>query len=324
MLLLGLRRSLHGQIARALEERFRGAMEGRPETLAHHFTEAGLLEKAVGYWCRAGRQSVAKSGFVEAITQLRTGLRLIADLPDTREREQRELEVQIALRAAGARSTNRSCERTGRGQGIRASRGSRGVRPSAQLDLGDRASGCDHSFLVLRGLWAADFVGGQPKAALDHANEFLSLAQSQPDSWVVATGYSLVGRVMITIGDYAAATSHLEHAVASYRPGEHRPFDPRLGADIGVTPAAAWALALRHRGYSDQARGAADEALRRARQLRHLHTLAYALLTIGLIEELANELVALSDEHRFAHDRRIHRSRRRGFSGARGEGKPER
>ena len=82
MLLLGLRRSLHGQIARALEERFRGAMEGRPETLAHHFTEAGLLEKAVGYWCRAGRQSVAKSGFVEAITQLRTGLRLIADLPD--------------------------------------------------------------------------------------------------------------------------------------------------------------------------------------------------------------------------------------------------
>jgi predicted ATPase len=58
MLLLGLRRSLRGQIARALEERFRDAMEGRPETLPHHFTEAGLFEKAVGYWCRADRQSV--------------------------------------------------------------------------------------------------------------------------------------------------------------------------------------------------------------------------------------------------------------------------
>jgi hypothetical protein len=99
-------------------------------------------------------------------------------------------------------------------------------------------------------------VGGQPKAALplDHANEFLSLAQSQPNSWVLATDYSLVGRVLITIGDYAAATSHVEHAVASYRAGEHRPFDPRLGADIGVTAAPAWALALWHRGYSDQAR----------------------------------------------------------------------
>ena len=41
-----------------------------------------------------------KSGFVEAITQLRTGLRLIAELPDTRGRKQQELELQIALAGA--------------------------------------------------------------------------------------------------------------------------------------------------------------------------------------------------------------------------------
>ena len=61
MLLLGLRRSLHGRIAQSLEERFPDAMQAHPETLAHHFTEAGLFEKAVGYWCLAGRQSAAKS-----------------------------------------------------------------------------------------------------------------------------------------------------------------------------------------------------------------------------------------------------------------------
>jgi predicted ATPase len=69
-------------------------------------------------------------------------------------------------------------------------------------------------------------------------------------------------------------------------------------------------LALWHRGYPDQASKAADEALRRARQLRHLHTLAYALLIIGLAalsarktaetKELGDELVAVADEHRFA------------------------
>jgi predicted ATPase len=100
MLLRGPRRSLHGQIARALEERVPDAMQARPETLAHHFTEAGLSEKAVGYWCRAGRQSVAKSSFFEAIAQLRTGLRLVVDLPDTRERKQQELELQVALAGA--------------------------------------------------------------------------------------------------------------------------------------------------------------------------------------------------------------------------------
>jgi hypothetical protein len=202
-LVLDLRRSLHGQIARALEERFPDAIERRPETLAHHFTEAGLFEKAVGYWCRAGRQSVARSGFVEAITQLRTGLRLISNLPDTRECKQQELELQIAL--AGALTVVKGyahpevVEAFGRARSLISETG--------------RAGAITH-FSLLRGLWAADFVGGQPKAALDHANEFLSLAQSRPDSWVVATGYSLVGRVLITIRDYAAATSHLEHAVA--------------------------------------------------------------------------------------------------------------
>jgi hypothetical protein len=97
-----------------------------------------------------------------------------------------------------------------------------------------------------------------------------------------------------------ASKSDLE----SYRAGGDWTFDPRLGADIGVTAVAAWGLALWHRGYPDRARTATDEALRRARQLRHLHTLVYALLIIGLAaisarntaeaEELANELVAIS------------------------------
>ena len=165
-------------------------------------------------------------------------------------------------------------------------------------------------FSMLRGLWAADFVRGRPKAALDHAHEFLSLAQSQLDSRMLATGHWLVGRVLIAIGDYPAATLHLERAVVTYRAGEHPPFDPRFGADTGVTAVAGWALALWHGGYPDQALEAANEALRRARQLRHPQTLAYALLIIGMAaisarrtveaEELANELATLSDEHRFA------------------------
>src|SRR5215468_3980121 len=47
MLLLGLRRSLHGRIARTLEEQFADVTQARPETLAHHFTEAGLFQQAV-------------------------------------------------------------------------------------------------------------------------------------------------------------------------------------------------------------------------------------------------------------------------------------
>jgi predicted ATPase len=194
MLLRGPRRSLHARIAGALEERFPDATQQRPETLAYHFTEAGLFEKAVGYWCRAGRQSVAKSGFAEAITQLRTGLGLIPNLPDTRERKQQELELQIAL--AGALTVIKGyahpevAEAFGRARSLISETG--------------RAGTVIH-FSMLRGLWAAEFVGGKPRAALDRANEFLLLAHSQQDSQVLTTGHWLVGRVLIAIGDYPAA-----------------------------------------------------------------------------------------------------------------------
>src|SRR5256885_9904840 len=51
------RRQLHARIATVLEERFPGAAETQPEVLARHCAEAGLTEKAVGYWYRAGRRS---------------------------------------------------------------------------------------------------------------------------------------------------------------------------------------------------------------------------------------------------------------------------
>jgi len=298
-LLLGLRRSLHGRIAGVLEEQFSEAMQARPETLAHHFTEAGLYEKAVEYWCRAGRQSAARSGFIEAITQLRTGLRLIADLADSRERKEKELEFQVTL--AGVLTVVKGYAHP---EVAEASGRARDLVPET------RRAGTATHFSLLRGLWAADFVAGRPKAALDHAHEFLSLAQSQSDSRMLATGHWLVGRVLLTIGDYPTATLHLERAVVTYRAGEHLPFDPRFGADIGVTAIAGWTLALWHGGHPDQAFEAANEALRRARQLRHPHTLAYALLIIGIAaisarkpaetENLAKQLIAVSDEHRFA------------------------
>src|SRR5208282_2684520 len=87
-LLRAPRRTLHARVARALEEHFPDLVEAQPEVLAHHLTEARILEQAVAYWCRAGQHSASKSAFVEAIGQLRRGLSLIADLPDTPARKQ--------------------------------------------------------------------------------------------------------------------------------------------------------------------------------------------------------------------------------------------
>jgi len=60
------RQQLHGAVARALEDHFAEIVATEPETLAHHFTEAGLTEPAVGYWLKAGQRATTRSAYQEA------------------------------------------------------------------------------------------------------------------------------------------------------------------------------------------------------------------------------------------------------------------
>jgi predicted ATPase len=96
-LLRSRRQQIHGRIATMLESQFPETMTAQPELLAHHCGEAGLTEKAVDYWLKAGQQAVARSAMTEAVTQLRRGLELLATVPDGADHEQRELELQAAL-----------------------------------------------------------------------------------------------------------------------------------------------------------------------------------------------------------------------------------
>ena len=75
-LLKSRRHQLHGQIAHLLEGRFAEGVESRPEIVAHHFTEAGLLEPAIDYWLKAGNLALSRSANAEAVKHLRRGIEL--------------------------------------------------------------------------------------------------------------------------------------------------------------------------------------------------------------------------------------------------------
>jgi predicted ATPase len=59
-LLRSTRQQLHAQIADALETHFPELMDSQPELFAQHYAEAGLVEKSIAYWGRAGRRSAAR------------------------------------------------------------------------------------------------------------------------------------------------------------------------------------------------------------------------------------------------------------------------
>jgi predicted ATPase len=71
-LLRSRRQQLHARIASTLENQFAEVATTQPQLMAQHCAEAGLNQKAIGYWLKAGQQSVVRSAMREAIAQLQT------------------------------------------------------------------------------------------------------------------------------------------------------------------------------------------------------------------------------------------------------------
>src|SRR5262249_30456285 len=82
-LLTTRRQVLHVAAAHALERLSPDWLVERSEELAHHYTKAGVTEKAVHYWHHAGQKAIERSAHVEAIAHLRQGLALLETLPET-------------------------------------------------------------------------------------------------------------------------------------------------------------------------------------------------------------------------------------------------
>ena len=92
-LLRNHRQQAHGRIADALWAR----SDVEPQAMAHHLTEAGRIQEAIEHWLQAGQHLAEKSAEREAINLYRRGLLALRTLPESQERDRRELELQMAL-----------------------------------------------------------------------------------------------------------------------------------------------------------------------------------------------------------------------------------
>jgi hypothetical protein len=172
-----------------------------------------------------------------------------------------------------------------------------------------RNAACLRQNRVLYGVWVADANRGNFKGALEHAQQFLSLAEMQSASAPRLIGHRLLGTGLLWTGNFRQARPHLELAASLYRPEEHREFAFRYGQDIGASAMCFLSWALWHDGYPDQAARTADRALLHAREFGHAYTLAYTLWhdailavhsrDVRRVERLANENATISGERGF-------------------------
>ncbi len=267
---------LHEAVGNVLEALYGEQTEQVAVQLARHFQQAGLTEKAITYLLQAGKRAGRLSANQEATAHVTKGLALLEGLPDTSERAQKELELQIVL-----------------GNALIATKGytaveveqtyNRAWQLCQQVYAGETAQ----IFPILYGRWAFYFVRGEHQPAYQLAQEFLRLAQRQHDPAIVvaqrAMGYSFC------MGELVTARPHFEQIAALYSPEQHRPLTFQYGQDPGSAGLSAGAFDLWLLGYVEQARRWSEQALTLGREASHAHSLAYSLVFSSWFHHFSQE-----------------------------------
>jgi predicted ATPase len=280
-LLKSTRQQYHQRIARVLEERFRETKETQPELLAHHYTEAGLIAQAIPYWRKAGQRASQRSANIEAIAHLTKGLELLRPLPDTPERTQQELELQLAL--AGPLVTTKGyavpeVERV----------------YTRALELCRQLGETPRLFWALLGLWLVYLARAELKPARELAEQLLSLAQNNHNPASLVQAHNTLGWTLFFLGEFAQAREHLEEGIALYNLEQHRPYGTMQ--DSKVTGLSSAAFALWFLGYPDQAQQRSHDALTWAYELSHPYSLGFALSGSDRVHQLRREVRPVQEQ----------------------------
>jgi TOMM system kinase/cyclase fusion protein len=295
-LLRSTRQQYHQRIAQVLEARFPESGETQPELLAHHYTEAGLTEQAIGYWQRAGQQASERSAYLEAVSHFTTAIKLLTTLPETSARIQQALTLHIALGAALQMA-----------KGLAAPEVEHAYTQAYALcqQMGETSEFAP----VLFGLWRFYLARSQLHRARELGDTLLRLAQRTDDAALAVVAHQALGAAWLFLGALPTARQHLEESIALYAPDQRRALVFRMGQEPGVGCRAPAALTLWLLGYPDQALARLHEALALAHELSHPFSLAYTRVwaayiyqwrwDISAMYEQADACIALSTEQGF-------------------------
>ena len=297
-LLKSRRQQLHGQIARALEERFADIVASQPEIAAHHFTEAGLVERAVDYWLKAGQHAARRSANAEAINHLARGLELLPNIDDPTLRNKSELLLQTSLGHSLHATKGWSVESVKRAY-------------TRALQLCKESGFDEHTLPAVFGLWTWNFLRAALGEAQALAENLVNTAENADDSVFKVLAQEALGFTLFARGKFAAAHAALERSISMCEDGKAAAYldlsaqDPRVHVRL-YDGMALWLL-----GYPDQALRICTEARRYADDSRHPFSEAMARTISLRVHQLRGEAavvarevsaaIELCKEHGFVH-----------------------
>jgi class 3 adenylate cyclase/tetratricopeptide (TPR) repeat protein len=258
------RRRLNDHLVAVLESRYPETAQTEPERLARYAAEAGLAQRAVGYWLKAGLQALAQSGMQEALARLRAGLDLAARLPPDEARWRLELDLEVAVGKAQIATIGYAPPTTG--DTFR--------RAQALCDiLGDTPQ----ELTVIHGEWTHNLIRGHVEPARIRAEAVLAEGEARGEEIRTMMGCRMRGVTNYPLGEFETARTYLERGLALFDPARRATYTQFTLDDARVVMLTYLAWVLSYLDQPEAALRRAEESVAEAQAIAHPFSLAHAL-----------------------------------------------
>jgi len=273
-------------VARALVSRYGDQIGTVAARVAVLYEAARDFSASARYYHIAATRSCGLFAFREALSLADRGLNALNSLPDSPQRKQQELVLQMtrgtALRSATGWATP-EIEQT--------------FTRARQL-----AQNLENPPELIPVLWATtlfQLIRGDLIECRNNADELMRQAERSGNEIYLMSAHHVAGVVREFTGEMVESSRLLERCRDLHKPSEHQTYVAMFGQDPGTTARAMSSRPLWALGYPDRALARAAETLSIARAQAHPTMVAFALVVIQgihLYRGEAAEALAVGDE----------------------------
>jgi serine/threonine protein kinase/predicted ATPase len=289
---------LHEEVGNILESLYGEQTEEISVQLARHFEEAGIVNKAIEYLQKAGQKASKLSAHQEAITHFNKCLEFLKTLPETPERAQQEIMLQLSLAVPLYATKGLAAPEVGQ------------VITRVQ-DLYQQLGEPPQLIQALAAIAQFTSLRAEYRKTIELYEKINRIAEKAGDALYskLAAGFGTWS--YLNIGDFSESLVKAKIWLDVYDPEQHAPLMFVFGWDLGVVAKNVFSWALWFLGYPDQAAKMSEESVSLARKLEHPFTFAFAL-TFDLVvciyrgefqgfKEMIEELTQLSKDKGFIY-----------------------
>jgi predicted ATPase len=273
---------LHRQIGAALEAGYGPQARKYAAALADHFVRGRDDQRAAVYLRQAGENALRRWAYAEAIGYLSRGVAVLQRVPETPDRVQQELDIQLVLASSLLITKGHTAPEVGRAY-------------RRAYELCEQLGVTPQRFEVLRGLRRFALGRGEVHTVRALAEQQLQLAQQSAEPLLLVEARLALGTAALYQGELAAAQAHLAQGITLYVARRPRVQGFTVGQDAGTACFVFMARTLWLLGYPEQAMQQAQKALSLSQALGYPSSLAFTLEQVALIHLLRREWLAVQE-----------------------------